>query len=341
MESSIDDDSEKHFKENPDEVQKYAAYTDFSSFRKYTAKLTPSLFFYPIQNIEHSAKPSRRRSSISIFQKRSVWILSAACGFVFALFVSGFYHTTNSFNLVDKRIQLTESDCSFHLKTNPLWKIEEQDKRCSVKFSSPYGSISIFVFPNTSLSLTSVGSEHSDLIVELQKGKIYLKENLSKPKGTKFKIAAWNVQLTGTVVFSEVQNKKLYFTLIEGSVESQYIALNFTSEKPKDLLLPGDTIELEENSHKYRKVRLETKPLDRLQQDLNHWNEKNKPYYETNSAYFFNRTKKIQNGMFWVVRLKDGRILKGRIQSEEGRVVIFTQSGKNIFNEDEILSISK
>ncbi|MBM9500536.1 hypothetical protein JWG44_09780 [Leptospira sp. 201903071] len=342
LDSPVDKDSEKYFIENPDEIQKYAAYTEYSSFRKYTAKSTPSLFFHPIQSIVRSAKQTRKRPRSLFFQDQLIWILSAAFGVIFSLFVAGFYQTSNLPNVVDKRIQLMESDCSFSSTSDRVWRIGEQDKRCSVKFASAYGPTSIFLFPNTEIILNASGSEFSDLIVELQKGKIYLKETLSKRTGTKFQIASWNVQLTGTVVLSEVRNSKVYFTLIEGSVESQYVGLDFHNEKnPKDLLSPGDTIELEGNAPKSRKIHLEIKHLDRLRQNLNHWNLKDHRQTEASIASFFNDEKKVHTEAGWIVRLKDGRFFKGKIQSDTGKIVIFTQNGTMIFNEDEILSISK
>ncbi|MBM9576870.1 hypothetical protein JWG45_06850 [Leptospira sp. 201903070] len=342
LESPTDNDSEKLFIENPDEVRKYAAYTEYSSFRKFTAKSTPSLLFHPIQNIIHSGKQIRENSPISFFfQKQSIWVLSAAFGVIFSIFVSGFYQTVNSPNVVDKRIQLLESDCSFRFTGDRIWKIREQNKRCSVKFASAYGSTSVFLFPNTSLIFNAAGTDFSDLIVELEKGKFYLKETLSKQNGTKFQIASWTVQLTGTVILSEIQNTKVYFTLIEGSIESQYVALDSKIKIQKDILAPGDTIELEGNSPKSRKIHLETKHLDRLKQDLNHWNVMDQKQDDSSLSSFFNREKKMQNGNGWIVRLKDGRTFNGKIQSDSGKIVVFTQSGTMTFNEDEILSISK
>ncbi|XDD49359.1 hypothetical protein AB3N59_13205 [Leptospira sp. WS92.C1] len=330
------------------EIEKYSAYIEYSSVKKYIEKSTPNLSFHPIHTIQNRSKTSNKIFEILFPIKKSFaftwgWGLGFAV-LIFVLFVSNFLKKKETDTTVDPKIHLVQGDCSSKESAKGIWEIERQKTKCELHYASAYGATSIFVSPNTSAIIKTEGLfESANLIVEIKEGKVYLKEKLSKQLGTRFQIGSWGIQLRGTTIFLESRNSKTYFTLIEGSLEASYLHSDGKRQSKDQLSVPGETIKLEATNPQIQKITLSKDQLNRFHLELENWkNQKNHEMILSQSSFFKKKQKAaVRNDWNWILRLKNGRIIKGKIRTESNKIIVSNRSGEEIFDEEEVLSVSK
>lgn len=328
------------------ELTPYAAYTDYSSLYRYVSKETPNLSLYTIYDIPDSSITTEKKSGFAAFfrsnGKEFLWsfsflilVLSFSTWFKERLFLRK--ENPNS----APGVTLTADDCMFQERTGEFWRIADSSRKCRLFYSSPYGRTEFWVFPNTDLTIKTAGPDRSDLETEILKGRVYLKETSTKKNGTKLKVGSWNVQLTGTHILLDYRNQKAYFTLLEGSAESEFVSPETGRTVRETLSKPGETMEFESKRPQVRKVSLNENQLKNLVQNLEKRNTANDR--ETDASRYFRNEPQTDASAddAWVIHLKDGRVVKGRIETEYKKIIVYTKNGRKIFDEEEVVSVSK
>ncbi|TGK31779.1 hypothetical protein EHQ12_01690 [Leptospira gomenensis] len=329
------------------ELAPYAAYTEYSSFYRYVSDKTPNLSLYTIYDIPDTSIVTKKKSRFADFfrfnSKELLW------SFAFLILVVCFssWLKERSFIGNENRVSattgviLSADDCMFRERTAESWRIADLSRKCRLFYSSSFGRTEFWVFPNTDLTIKVAGADRSDLETEILKGKVYLKETSTKKNGTKLKVGSWNVQLTGTHILLDYRNQKAYFTLLEGSAESEYIVPETGKQIRETLSRPGETMEFESKLPQVRKISLTETQLKRLVQNLEKRNTENEAETDA-SRYFRNETKTDPSAKdAWVIHLKDGRVVKGRIETEYKKIIVYTKTGREVFDEEEVVSVSK
>ncbi|TGL83052.1 hypothetical protein [Leptospira yasudae] len=322
------------------ELIRYTPYTEYSSFQTYVSEEAPNLSLYPISDLPN-AIDSKNKTKVRSFPAFSrleffaiVCLLFIASSLI--LWVEGRLSKTSNQNATSQ-LTWNGEGCKI-LQTEPhVWRIDSSTKECKLLNTSAFGTTRLFVFPNTAATIHASSLQPAKLRLELKTGRIYLSETLHPGSGTQVFIGGWKVQLTGTKILAEIANTKAYFTLLEGSLDSDY--QDREKSVHERLSKPGETMELETEKPNLRKIVLNRAQVSELNATL----QQNKIFTlrESTQAFYFKSPNTSSPINPWIVRLKDGRILKGRIKTENDRIHVFSKGGVEILEEKEVFSISK
>lgn len=325
--------------EQKKELVRYAPYTEYSSFQKEGSEETPNLSLHPI-DVLPNARNSKKETKRFVFP--AVWrfeLISLACLFLIAysavVWVQWRLQSDRNANF---ELSWNGEGCKV-LQTDPdLWKIDPSPRECKISNTSLFGTTRLLLFPNTAATIQAVRSQTTRLHLELKTGRIYLWEDLRPGSGTKFFIGGWKIQLTGTKILAEIANTKAYFTLLEGSLDSDYEDRDTSVHE--HLSVPGESMEIETEKPNLRKVILNRTQFETLNETL----RKDTTFSlrdSTQASYFKPSANPSLPENPWIIRLKNGRILKGRIKTQNDGIHIFTGKGEEILEEKEVHSISK
>ncbi|RHX80754.1 hypothetical protein DLM77_07665 [Leptospira yasudae] len=325
--------------EQKKELVRYAPYTEYSSFQKEGSEETPNLSLHPI-DVFTNARNSKKEIKRFLFP--AVWrfeLISLAC----LLLITSSAIVWVQWRLQSDRNTIFElswkgEGCKVLQTDSDLWTIDSSPRECKISNTSIFGTTHLLLFPNTAATIQTVRSQTTRLHLELKTGRIYLWEDLRPGNGTRFFIGGWKIQLTGTKILAEIANTKAYFTLLEGSLDSDYE--DGDTSVHEHLSVPGESMEIETEKPNLRKVILNRTQFEALNETLRK-DTISSLQDSTQASYFKPPANRSLRANPWIIRLKDGRILKGRIKTENDRIHIFTGEGEEILEEREVLSISK
>lgn len=318
------------------ELTRYAPYTEYSSFHTYVQEETPNLSQYEVHNIPNPLNiRTNKKGFIGLDTFELLWIASLIATSILSVFWLKARNIQKSESSFATHIHMSDIDCSFEKTETSVWTVRNAVQPCEIGFSSSHGNTRVLIFPNTSLSMRFAGNDGSDLSLEIDHGKIYLKEKLNKKSGSELKLGHWNIQLTGTKILLDSRNDAAYVTLLEGSLESVYSSPEKTIKQKHSS--PGEVIRIEPKSSKIRKKILDSTRLRSLNLQLETGEYDSPGAIDPSAQFRFEKDFKDP----WIVRLKNGKIFKGKIRTALGKIFIVTRNGEEVFDEKDVLSVSK